>query len=141
MIYTQLTVKAMDFAYKHHHSQYDKAGAPYIFHPMHLAEQMDDELSVCTALLHDTIEDTDATEEELRELFGDEIATAVALLSRNDDEDYFDYVKRVKKNPLAAKVKMADLEHNSDLSRLPEITEKAIRRTEKYKKAIALLKE
>ena len=65
MVYTKLTVKAMKIAYNAHHGQLDRSGAPYIFHPYHLAEQMNDEYTVCAALLHDTVEDTDMTIEEL----------------------------------------------------------------------------
>ena len=61
MIYTELTVKAMKLAYAAHQGQTDKCGVPYVFHPLHLAEQMNDEYSVCAALLHDTVEDTDIT--------------------------------------------------------------------------------
>ena len=66
MIYTSLTCEAMKIAYRAHHGQTDKAGLPYVVHPFHLAEQMEDEYSVCVALLHDVVEDTDVTLEELR---------------------------------------------------------------------------
>ena len=69
MIYTELTIKAMNLAYSAHHGQFDKGGVPYIFHPIHLAESMDDEISTCVALLHDTVEDTDVTLEQLAQAF------------------------------------------------------------------------
>ena len=69
MIYTELTIKAMNLAYSAHHGQFDKGGVPYIFHPIHLAECMDDEISTCVALLHDTVEDTDVTLEQLEKEF------------------------------------------------------------------------
>ena len=84
MIYTELTKKAMSMAYKAHHGQVDKSGTPYIFHPIHLAEQMDDELSCCAALLHDTVEDcSDKTNlAEVRKLFGDDVALLVDGLTK-----------------------------------------------------------
>ena len=109
MIYTPLTNAAMKLAYKAHQGQLDYNGIPYIFHPIHLAEQMDDEISCCVALLHDTVEDTDVTLEELQSVFPPEVTDAVALLTHSDDTDYFEYVRAVKANPIARKVKLADL--------------------------------
>jgi len=117
MIYTRLTNKAMKIAYEAHKGQTDYNGIPYIFHPMHLAEQMDDEFSCCVALLHDTVEDTEVTLEQLCKIFPKEVTDAVSLLTHTEDTDYFDYVRAIKKNPIAKKVKLADLEHNSDQSR------------------------
>lgn len=118
MIYTELTIKAMNLAYEAHHGQYDKGGVPYIFHPVHLAEQMDDEASTCVALLHDTVEDTSVTLEELADIFPREIVEAVDLLTHRDEVEYFDYVRAIKTNPLAVKVKLADLRHNGDPKRI-----------------------
>ena len=118
MIYTELTMKAMVLAYNAHHGQFDKGGVPYIFHPIHLAEQMDDEISTCVALLHDTVEDTDVTLEELAERFPREIVEAVDLLTHRDGVDYFDYIRAIKANPIAVKVKLADLAHNGDPKRI-----------------------
>ena len=118
MIYTSLTLKAMDLAYAAHHGQQDKSGAPYIFHPIHLAEQMDDEYSCCVALLHDTVEDTYVTIADIRREFPAEVADAVALMTHEEGVDYFDYVRAISKNPIARKVKLADLAHNSDQSRI-----------------------
>ena len=144
MIYTPLTGKAMQIAYRAHHGQVDKSGIPYIFHPIHLAEQMDDEISCCVALLHDTVEDTDVTLEELKEIFPPEVTDAVALMTHHDDTDYFDYVRGIKPNPVAKKVKLADLAHNSDQSRcvgsdLSEEKKEYFR--VKYSKAKAILLE
>ena len=141
MIYTELTIKAMNLAYNAHHGQFDKGGVPYIFHPIHLAEEMDDEYSTCVALLHDTVEDTDVTLEQLAAFFPREIVEAVDLLTHREGVEYFDYVRTIKMNPLAAKVKLADLRHNSDLSRMDEVTEKTLARREKYLAAIRLLEE
>lgn len=69
MIYTELTNKAIKLAYQAHEGQLDKAGMPYILHPIHLAEQMDDEISTCVAILHDVVEDTDVTFEDLEKEF------------------------------------------------------------------------
>ncbi len=118
MIYTELTIRAMKLAYDAHHGQLDKGGVPYIFHPVHLAEQMDDEISTCVALLHDTVEDTAVTLQQLSREFPAEVVEAVALLTHREGVDYFDYVRTVKGNPVAAKVKLADLRHNSDPSRI-----------------------
>ena len=140
MLYTKLTKKAMKIAFAAHKNQTDKNGIPYIYHPIHLAEQMADEKTICVALLHDVVEDTDITFEQLaREGFPDDIIEALKLLTHDDSIQYMDYVKEIKSNPIAAAVKLADLKHNSDLTRLDVIDEKAINRAEKYKKAIRLL--
>lgn len=145
MIYTEQTTLAMRIAYKAHHGQIDKSGVPYIFHPYHLAEQMTDEVSCCAALLHDVIEDTDVTTEQLLdEGISPEVVEAVKLLTRYDkDEDYFEYVRRLKANPVAAAVKRADLIHNSDKGRLPQgkLPEKVVKRMEKYRRALEILDE
>lgn len=140
MIYTALTKKAMRIAFEAHKDQTDKNGMPYIYHPIHLAEQMSDELTTCVALLHDVIEDTDMTFEQLEAAgFGAEIIAALKLMTHDEDVPYMDYVAEIKKNAIATKVKLADLKHNSDLSRLDYVDEKAIIRAEKYRKAIDLL--
>lgn len=118
MIYTPLTLKAMDIAYKAHHGQTDKCGAPYILHPVHLAEQMEDEYSCCAALLHDTVEDTSVTLEDLTEIFPAEVVNAVRLLTHDKGTDYDDYVREIRNDPVAKAVKTADLMHNSDPARL-----------------------
>ena len=120
MIYTALTKKAMKVAYEAHHGQTDRSGTPYIFHPFHVAEQMDDELSVCTALLHDVIEDTEITFEDLTGEFPEEVVEALRCLTRDKNMNYFDYIRKLRKNPIAKKVKQADLLHNSDVTRLSD---------------------
>ena len=130
----------MKIAFAAHKNQTDKNGIPYIYHPIHLAEQMADEKTICVALLHDVVEDTDITFEQLaREGFPDDIIEALKLLTHDDSIQYMDYVKEIKSNPIAAAVKLADLKHNSDLTRLDVIDEKAINRAEKYENAISLL--
>ena len=142
MIYSPLTNEAMRIAYKAHHGQLDYNGIPYIFHPIHLAEQMDDEFSCCVALLHDVVEDTDVTLEELMEIFPPEVTDAVALMTHSADTDYFDYVRAIKENPIARKVKLADLAHNSDQSRCvgSDLTEERKEKWRiKYEKATKIL--
>ena len=118
MIYTPLTIKAMKVAYEAHEGQYDQSGVPYIFHPVHVAEQMEDELTTCVALLHDVLEDTKVTREELEQEFPQEVLEAVILLTHDSSVDYMDYVKRLCENTLARKVKIADIAHNTDETRL-----------------------
>jgi (p)ppGpp synthase/HD superfamily hydrolase len=140
MIYTALTCEAMKLAYAAHHGQVDKSGIPYIFHPIHLAEQMQDEYTTCVALLHDVVEDTDVTLEELAKVFPPEVVEAVRLMTHGKDEPYLDYVRRVKENPIAKVVKLADLRHNSDESRMPDVnTEKLLYYRKKYAAAFAVL--
>lgn len=144
MIYTPLTNEAMRIAYKAHHGQLDYNGIPYIFHPIHLAESMDDEFSCCVALLHDVVEDTDITLEQLKTIFPREVTDAVALMTHDDSTDYFDYVRAIKTNPLARKVKLADLAHNSDQTRCigSDLTEeRKAKWRAKYEKATKILTE
>ena len=142
MIYTDMTKKAMMIAFQAHKNQTDKSGMPYIYHPVHLAEQMKDEETTCVALLHDVVEDTDWTLDELREQgFDARIIEALKLMTHAEGVPYMEYVTQIKPNPIAKVVKLADLRHNSDLTRLNEVNEKALARAEKYKKAIAMLEE
>ena len=140
MIYTDKTKKAMKLCYEAHKDQVDKTGVPYVFHPFHVAEQMKDEATTIVALLHDVVEDTDYTLEDIAaEGFGQEIVEAVALMTHEDEVPYLDYVAKLKDNPIARAVKLADLAHNSDQSRLGEIDDETKQRLEKYQKAISLL--
>ena len=143
MIYTDKTKEAMKLCFEAHKEQKDKSGLPYVFHPFHLAEQMDDEESTVVALLHDVVEDTGYTLDDLAEMgFGDTVIAALKLLTHDDDSPYLDYVRRIKTNPLARKVKLADLAHNSDLDRLNhDPTEEDRERVEKYRKSIEILND
>lgn len=142
MLYTNLTKKAMKIAFDAHKNQVDKNGIPYIYHPVHIAEQMTDESAICVALLHDVVEDTDMTFERLAdEGFTDEIIDALRLMTHDKAVPYMEYVEKIKHNSIATAVKLADLRHNSDLTRLDTVTEKTLERAEKYKKAIELLSE
>ena len=140
MIYTPLTKKAMIFAYQAHQGQTDKSGLPYIYHPMHIAEQMEDESTTVCALLHDVVEDTHYTLEDLiKQGYPSEIIEALSLLTHNKDISYMDYVRKINSNKIASTVKLADLQHNSDLSRLEVIDDDALKRIEKYRKAMQIL--
>ncbi|MBO4297316.1 MAG: bifunctional (p)ppGpp synthetase/guanosine-3',5'-bis(diphosphate) 3'-pyrophosphohydrolase [Clostridia bacterium] len=142
MIYTEKTKRALRLMFEAHKDQTDKSGMPYVFHPFHLAEQMTDEATTVAALLHDVAEDTAVTLDELRgKGFGDDVCDALALLTHDERLPYMDYVAAIRRNPIARAVKLADLKHNSDLTRLDTVDAKALARVEKYKKAIALLEE
>ena len=142
MIYTPQTKKALSLCFAAHRDQLDKSGLPYVFHPFHLAEQMPDEDTTVAALLHDVVEDTDYTLQDLRDMgFSPAVLEAIALLTHDDAVPYFDYVTALKGNPIARTVKLADLRHNSDPTRLAVIDDFARRRAEKYQAAIALLLE
>jgi len=142
MIYTESTKKALKLCFEAHKNQLDKSGMPYVFHPFHLAEQMQTEETTIVALLHDVVEDTEYTIDDLGEMgFEKSVTDALRLLTHDDAVDYMDYVRSIKVNSIAKAVKLADLKHNSDLSRLDNVDEKALRRREKYLKAIEILEE
>jgi len=141
MIYTDMTKRAMRIAYYAHKEQMDKSGLPYIFHPFHLAEQMTDEISTCVALLHDVVEDSSVTFDDLANQGLLAVIEPLKLLTHDKSVPYMDYIKKIKEsgNQWAVDVKLADLRHNSDTSRLDVIDEKAIVRIKKYQEAINLL--
>lgn len=142
MIYTSLTRLALKVSFEAHRDQVDHGGTPYVYHPYHLAEQMTDETTTCIALLHDVVEDTDITLAQLREMgFPEDVVEAVGVLTKEHGVPYQEYIKRVKSNPLARIVKLADLEHNSDMSRLQEIDERSKSLAKRYEKARACLME
>ena len=139
---TQLQ-KAIQLAKHYHDGQFDKAGKPYFYHPHTVASLVDDIDAKIVAYMHDLIEDTPVTKDFLLEQgFDANIVDAVVCLTKSDDNiDYLDYVRDIAKNPLAKKVKIADLTTNSDLSRIKNPTQKDVERTEKYKKALKILNE
>ena len=140
MIYSELTKKAMKLSFEAHKDQVDKGGMPYIYHPFHLAEQMNTEETVIVALLHDVVEDTAYTLQDIASMgFPQSVIEALKLLTHEKSTPYMDYIIRIKENPIAAAVKAADLRHNSDISRLAVVDDKAVKRIQKYKDAIALL--
>lgn len=140
MLYTKSTKKAMRISFDAHKNQVDKAGLPYVYHPFHLAEQMKDENSICVALLHDVVEDTNMTFEDLKkEGFNDDIINALKLLTHDENVPYMDYVKKIKENRIARAVKIADLKHNTDLTRLDLTKDQIPPKYEIYKQAIEYL--
>jgi (p)ppGpp synthase/HD superfamily hydrolase len=142
MIYTDMTKKAIKLSFEAHKDQVDKSGMPYVYHPFHLAEQMKDEETTIVALLHDVAEDTDITVNDIRRMgFSEEVCDALNFMTHDKDVPYMEYVRNIKKNPIAKTVKLADLKHNSDLTRLNEVDEKALKRIEKYNEAIKILTE
>ena len=141
MIYTELTKKAMKLSFEAHKNKTDKGGVPYVYHPFHVAEQMTTEETVITALLHDVVEDTNLTLDDIRaQGFPESVIEALALLTHDDATPYLDYVAAIQKNPIAKAVKLADLQHNSDPSRLEKIDVETDKRMKKYQEAIALLR-
>lgn len=107
MIYTATTKKALKLCFHAHKEQVDKSGIPYVFHPFHLAEQMDTEEATVIALLHDVVEDTDYTLDDLAKLgFSDSVIEALALMTHDPEVPYMEYVEKIASNPLAAKVKL-----------------------------------
>ena len=140
MIYTDKTKNAMKLCFEAHKDQVDKSGMPYVFHPFHVAEQMKDEVTTIVALLHDVVEDTKYTLDDIAARgFGQDVVDALALMTHDKNVPYMEYVAKLKNNPVARAVKLADLAHNSDPTRLDVIDEKAKERFDKYKKAIAIL--
>ena len=142
-----MTNKAMRLAYKAHQNQVDKGGIPYIFHPYHLAEQMNNEIRVCAALLHDVVEDTDVTIEQLKEEFPCSVTDILQLLTHGNGIDYYEYVAGICTNIDAAFVKLADLIHNMTEERLPDSIgdiqqdndEKRQQWFQKYAKALSMV--
>jgi hypothetical protein len=140
MLYTELTQKAMQICFEAHRDQADKGGMPYVFHPFHLAEQMETEDETCAALLHDVVEDTAWTHEQLAACgFSPAVMEALQLLTHDDRVPYLDYVEALSGNRIAARVKLADLRHNSTPGRLKAIGERERRRMRKYLRAQAIL--
>ena len=135
-----MLVKAFVFAYMAHRGQKDKAGKPYILHPVNVAKRVKGKERKIVALLHDIVEDTEISLDKLEKMgFGDEIVEAVKAITKTKGEEYADYLKRVKNNDIAKDVKLADLAHNSDLSRLKRISIKDIKRVQKYTNATHFL--
>lgn len=137
-----LLEKALRIATDAHINQVDKAGSPYIFHPIRVSNRCSTDDERIVALLHDTIEDTEVTPEYLlTEGFPRNIVDAILSVTRNDGESYEDFIKRSRLNPIGRQVKLHDLEDNMDITRLNELTGKDIDRLNKYIKAYKYLKE
>ena len=121
MIYTDLTKLAMRIAFDAHYGQTDRGGTPYICHPLHVADQMEDEATTVIALLHDVLEDTEVTEEDLlREGIPEEILSDVRLMTRNRELPYANYIENMIRsgNKRVMTVKLADIRHNLDATRI-----------------------
>lgn len=132
--------RAIALAAKAHEGQTDKAGVAYILHPLRVMLLLETEAERIVGVLHDVVEDTPITFEDLRAAgFTDEILAALDSVTRRDDEDYDAFVQRAGENPIGRQVKLADLKDNSDLSRITAPTEKDYARLEKYRRAIATL--
>src|SRR5215475_4530664 len=134
--------KAILIAAQAHLGQRDKAGAAYILHPLRMMMRMESEAAMTAAVLHDVVEDSDWTLEQLRgEGFSDEVLQAVDCLTRRDGESYDEFIARVRISPIARQVKIADLEDNMNVKRIGEITSKDLSRIERYHRAWRALTE
>lgn len=134
--------RALQIAVKAHAGQVDKSGAAYIFHPIRVMSRCASPEGKIAALLHDVVEDTDVTLEDLeREGFSAEVLAAVRLMTHDPAVSYDDYITVILTNPTASEVKLADLEDNSDIRRLQTIDDKAVARFRKYLKAWQRLTE
>lgn len=128
--------KAIEIAARAHAGQVDKAGEPYILHPLRIMLTRKIELERICAVLHDVIEDTDITLDALRkEGFHEDVITVLDCLTKRDNEEYDAFIDRILKNETASRVKLADLHDNMDLARIQNPTETDMERLKKYKKA------
>lgn len=119
-----------------HRGQKDKVGQPYILHPLRVMLRVEGEAARTVAVLHDVVEDTPHSLEDLRAMgFGDDVVAAVDSLTRRPDETYEQFVERAATNPLARRVKLADLEDNMDIRRYPDLTERDCERLGRYVRA------
>lgn len=132
-------IEAYNLAKEKHSGQKDLSGIDYIKHPVKVASYCKTVEEKVVALLHDTLEDTNLTKNEIRQKFGDKIAEAVDIMTKKEGESYMDYIRRCGTNNLTKTVKLADLRHNMQMDRLTTITEKDITRFNKYKKAKQML--
>lgn len=129
--------KAIEIAAKAHAGQTDKAGAPYILHPLKVMLGVSTLEERMAAVLHDVVEDTDVTLETLRsEGFPESVLRAIQAVTKIPGEDYEAFVRRAAADPIGRKVKLADLAENSDLTRIANPTEKDHERVAKYRRAI-----
>ncbi len=131
---------ALSIAAQAHRGQQDKAGAPYLLHPLRLMLRMDTEAAMMAAVLHDVVEDTEWTLERLREAgFSEEVLEAVDCLTHREGESYEQFVERVRTNRIARQVKIADLEDNMNVRRINQLGPKELERMEKYHRAWRVL--
>ncbi|MEL6271954.1 MAG: GTP pyrophosphokinase [Chloroflexota bacterium] len=126
---------AIFLALEAHRGVKQKDGSPYILHPLALMTRFHTEAEQMVAVLHDVIEDTDVALDDLRAAgYPENVLQALELVTRRSDETYDEFIERIKPHPLARRVKIADLEHNMDVRRLPEVTEKDRERMERYRR-------
>lgn len=134
--------RALAIAVEAHKGQKDKYGAPYILHPLRVMARVNSDSEKIVAILHDVVEDTDWTFQQLRkEGFSDEVIRALDCVTKREGEPYEDFVKRSASNALARRVKLADLEDNMDIRRLNSVEAKDAERLNKYLKAWRELRE
>ncbi len=138
-MYSVDVTTAKAWAVRWHEGQRDKAGQPYVTHPERVAGRLSSPEEQVVAWLHDTVEDTGLTLREIENAFGPETAAAVDAVSRRPGEDWEDYLRRVKQNEVARKVKISDLIDNSNLSRIPAVTLRDVDRQLKYNQALRYL--
>jgi (p)ppGpp synthase/HD superfamily hydrolase len=133
--------RALEIVTQAHAHQKDKTGAPYLLHLFRVMNRCQSETEKICALLHDLVEDTVWTFEDLeREGFSAEVIAVLRCVTKiHEDEDYEAFIQRVAQNPVAIRVKLADLADNMDITRLPEITEKDRLRLNKYLQAYRTL--
>lgn len=137
---TDDVARAMEACAKVHAGQKDKAGMPYVMHPMRVAANFTDPQLVIIAFLHDVLEDsTGITPEDIHNAFGGDILNTILTLTRTEGEDYFDYIERISEDPNAVKVKLADLRDNMNIIRLNFIATKDTERLNKYMTAYKIL--
>ncbi len=141
MAYSEDVEAARAFAQAKHSGQTDKAGKPYTGHLERVASRLTDPAQQVVAWLHDTMEDTGTTYEEIAAMFGPDTADCVAAMTHREGEDYMDYVRRLSASPVARAVKISDLIDNSSLCRLPVVTIEDVRRQRKYNDALRILLE
>lgn len=132
--------QAIIIATNAHAGQVDKAGQPYILHPLRLMLKFQTDSEMIVAVMHDVIEDSEITQNDLKKSgFSDEIIEAIVCLSKKQSENYESFIRRVSKNELARKIKIEDIKDNLNLSRLNEITDKDLQRAQKYHRALKML--
>ena len=133
--------RAIEIAVQAHKGASDKGGSPYILHPLAVMHSLDTDDEKIVAVLHDVVEDTEWTFEKLLgEGFSVTVVDALRSVTKQDDgEDYFDFIQRAKNNPLGRKVKIADIRHNMDVTRIKVLSDKDVTRLNKYKKSLEIL--
>ncbi len=141
MAYSTDVEAARALAEEMHAGQLDKAGLPYVTHPQRVAGRLERPEAKVVGWLHDTVEDTALTVQDTEARSGPETAAAVDAISRREDESWSDYIDRVAQNPVARLVKISDLIDNSNLSRIPRVTMRDVKRQAKYNRALQKLLE